>query len=137
MAAVVLSFMRVCHYPPRRSVSGPVVFAHNPTPPSFDMKISRILAHRVELPLHETTYKWSGGKSLIVFDSTTAAIVRLAHSTPEEFRFTRTEFNCYVTFSTADDAPQRVNGFMSASTMPGLCITPKMDVLGKPVVVQE
>jgi len=34
------------------------------------MKIRRILAHRVELPLHETTYNWSGGKSVTVFDST-------------------------------------------------------------------
>src|ERR1041384_2959675 len=34
------------------------------------MKIPRILAYRVELPLHETTYKWSGGKSVTVFDST-------------------------------------------------------------------
>jgi L-alanine-DL-glutamate epimerase-like enolase superfamily enzyme len=34
------------------------------------MKITRILAYRVELPLHETTYKWSGGKSVTVFDST-------------------------------------------------------------------
>ena len=34
------------------------------------MKISRILAFRVELPLTETTYKWSGGKSVTVFDST-------------------------------------------------------------------
>src|SRR5262249_13229010 len=34
------------------------------------MKIARILAYRVELPLHETTYKWSGGKSVTVFDST-------------------------------------------------------------------
>jgi L-alanine-DL-glutamate epimerase-like enolase superfamily enzyme len=34
------------------------------------MKISRIQAYRVELPLHETTYKWSGGKSVTVFDST-------------------------------------------------------------------
>ena len=25
------------------------------------MKITRILAYRVELPLRETTYKWSGG----------------------------------------------------------------------------
>jgi len=38
------------------------------------MKITRILAYRVELPLHETTYKWSGGKSVTVFDST---IVRI------------------------------------------------------------
>ncbi len=34
----------------------------------------------------------------------------------------------------ADGAPQRVNGFMSASTAPGLGIKPKMDVLGKRVV---
>lgn len=34
------------------------------------MNITRLLAYRVELPLHETTYKWSGGKSVSVFDST-------------------------------------------------------------------
>src|SRR5436305_2827387 len=42
------------------------------------MKISRILAYRVELPLHETTYKWSGGKSVAIFDST---IVRVETDT--------------------------------------------------------
>ena len=62
------------------------------------------------------------------------AIAHLAHSTPEEFRFTATDFNSYVTVSTADGAPQRVNGFMSASAAPGLGITPKWDVLGKVVV---
>ena len=70
-------------------------------------------------------------------DITTAAIAHLAHSTPEEFRFTSTDFNSYVTVSTADGAPQRENGFMSASTAPGLGITPRMDVLGKPVVLVE
>ena len=34
------------------------------------MKISRILACRGERPLYETTNKWSGGKSVVVFDST-------------------------------------------------------------------
>ena len=34
------------------------------------MKIRRIAAYRVELPLHEGNYKWSGGKSVAVFDST-------------------------------------------------------------------
>jgi L-alanine-DL-glutamate epimerase-like enolase superfamily enzyme len=34
------------------------------------MKIARILAFRVELPLHETSYAWSGGKSVQIFDST-------------------------------------------------------------------
>ncbi len=70
-------------------------------------------------------------------DITTAAIAHLAHSTPEEFRFTSTDFNSYVTVSTADGAPQRVNGFMAASPAPGLGIKPKMDVLGPRVVVVE
>ena len=70
-------------------------------------------------------------------DITTAAIAHLAHSTPEEFRFTSTDFNSYVTVSMADGAPHRVNGFMSASTQPGLGIKPKMNVLGKPVVTVE
>jgi L-alanine-DL-glutamate epimerase-like enolase superfamily enzyme len=67
-------------------------------------------------------------------DITTAAIAHLAHSTPEEFRFTSTDFNSYVTVSTADGAPQRVNGFMKASNARGLGIKPKLDVLGKRVV---
>ena len=70
-------------------------------------------------------------------DITTAAIAHLAQSTPEEFRFTSTDFNSYVTVPTADGAPKRVNGFMSAGTTPGLGITPKMDVLGAPVVIVE
>lgn len=67
-------------------------------------------------------------------DITTAAIAHLAHSTPEDFRFTSTDFNSYVTVSTADGAPKRVDGFMTASASPGLGIKPKMDVLGKRVV---
>lgn len=38
------------------------------------MKITRILAYRVELPLFEGTYKWSGGKSVSVFDSTVVRV---------------------------------------------------------------
>src|SRR5262245_57075954 len=34
------------------------------------MKIRSIAAYRVELPLHEGSYKWSGGKAVTVFDST-------------------------------------------------------------------
>jgi L-alanine-DL-glutamate epimerase-like enolase superfamily enzyme len=67
-------------------------------------------------------------------DITTAAIAHLAHSTPEEFRFTSTDFNSYVTVSTAKGAPQRLNGSMTASATPGLGIQPRMDVLGKRVV---
>src|SRR4026209_1601491 len=38
------------------------------------MKIARIVAHRVDLPLRETTYKWSGGNSVLVFDSTVVGV---------------------------------------------------------------
>jgi L-alanine-DL-glutamate epimerase-like enolase superfamily enzyme len=67
-------------------------------------------------------------------DVTTAAIAHLAHSTPEELRFSATDFNSYVTVSTADGAPRRVNGRMSASTEPGLGVRPRHDVLGEPLV---
>ena len=67
-------------------------------------------------------------------DITTAAIAHLAHSTPEELRFTSTDFNSYVTVSTADGAPRRIDGYMEASVRPGLGVTPKMDVLGDRVV---
>ncbi len=67
-------------------------------------------------------------------DIATAAIAHLAHSTPPEFLFTTTDFNSYVTVSTADGAPQRVNGRMAASKSPGLGIRPKLSVLGKVVV---
>lgn len=38
------------------------------------MKIARIQAYRVELPLREGSYKWSGGKSVTVFDSTIVSV---------------------------------------------------------------
>ena len=68
-------------------------------------------------------------------DIATAAIAHLAQSTPPELLFTTTDFNSYVTVSTADGAPQRIHGRMSASQEPGLGIHPRMDVLGEPVVV--
>jgi L-alanine-DL-glutamate epimerase-like enolase superfamily enzyme len=67
-------------------------------------------------------------------DITTAAIAHLAHSTPEEFRFTSTDFNSYVTVSNAEGAPSRVNGFMKAGLEPGLGVKPRMEVLGRPLV---
>ena len=66
-------------------------------------------------------------------DIITAAISHLAHSTPAELLFSSTDFNSYVTVSIANDAPQRNNGRLAASTDPGLGITPKMDVLGQAV----
>jgi len=38
------------------------------------MKITGIRAYQVDLPLHEGTYKWSGGNSVDVFDSTVVVV---------------------------------------------------------------
>ncbi len=38
------------------------------------MHITRIAAHRIDLPLHEGSYKWSGGKAVTVFDSTVVRV---------------------------------------------------------------
>jgi L-alanine-DL-glutamate epimerase-like enolase superfamily enzyme len=67
-------------------------------------------------------------------DITTAAIAHLAHSTPTAVLFTTTDFNSYVTVSTAEGAPQRRNGRMAASSAPGLGIRPRREILGKPVL---
>lgn len=67
-------------------------------------------------------------------DIVTAAIAHLAHSTPPELLFSATDFNSYVTRSIAEGAPQRVMGRAKASDQPGLGITPRMEVLGKPVL---
>jgi L-alanine-DL-glutamate epimerase-like enolase superfamily enzyme len=90
------------------------------------MKLARDLC--VELGIAMTLEDTWGG------DIVTAAIAHLAHSTPEEFRFTSTDFNSYVTVSIAEGAPQRVNGRMSASDSPGLGVVPRLEVLGKPVL---
>ena len=67
-------------------------------------------------------------------DIVTTAIAHLAHSTPAEFRFSSTDFNSYVTTSIADGAPQRDNGRMAAPAAPGLGVSPRFEVLGKPVL---
>ena len=68
-------------------------------------------------------------------DIITSAIAHLAHSAPERFRFSATDFNSYVTVSNASGAPQRERGTMRAGDGPGLNISPNMDVLGEPVAV--
>jgi L-alanine-DL-glutamate epimerase-like enolase superfamily enzyme len=67
-------------------------------------------------------------------DIATAAIAHLAHSTPPELLFSATDFNSYVTRSIAEGAPQRKMGRARASDQPGLGISPRFDVLGKPVL---
>ncbi len=68
-------------------------------------------------------------------DITTAAIAHLAHSTPEQFRFTSTDFNSYTPVSNATGAPQREHGTMKTNNTPGLGITPLFEALG-PVVLE-
>jgi cis-L-3-hydroxyproline dehydratase len=63
-------------------------------------------------------------------DIVTAAIAHLAHSTPEAFRFSATDFNSYVTVSIAEGAPVGKDGAIAASTAPGLGVTPRREVLG-------
>lgn len=70
-------------------------------------------------------------------DIVTAAIAHLAHSTPPELMFSSTDFNSYVSVSLADGAPRRANGRLAASLSPGLGVSPRREVLGKPVVVVE
>lgn len=61
---------------------------------------------------------------------TTAAIAQLAHSTPEEYRFTSQLRDRQY----RRRAPQRVQGYMEASREPGLGVRPKWDVIGPCVV---
>jgi L-alanine-DL-glutamate epimerase-like enolase superfamily enzyme len=66
-------------------------------------------------------------------DIVTAAIAHLAHSTPERFLFSATDFNSYVTVAFADGAPRRKHGRLAASREPGLGVRPMLKVLGEPV----
>ncbi len=66
-------------------------------------------------------------------DIVTAAIAALAHSTPERFRFSATDFNSYVTVDFADGAPRREDGTMAASSAPGLGVSLRHDIAGEPV----
>jgi len=66
-------------------------------------------------------------------DIITAAIAHLAHSTPERFRFSATDFNSYNTVQTATGAPKRDNGYMKAGDLPGLGVEPDFKTLGEPV----
>ena len=70
-------------------------------------------------------------------DIITAAIAHLAHSTPERYRFSSTDFNSYITTRNAFDAPERKDGKMRAPTGPGLGITPDFESLGEPVAIYK
>ena len=66
-------------------------------------------------------------------DIATAAISHLAHSTPEKFRFSSTDFNSYNTLSYSKGSPQRKNGSFIASDNYGLGLTINEKKIGKPI----
>ena len=68
-------------------------------------------------------------------DIATAAISHLAHSTPEKYRFSSTDFNSYNTYSYADGAPKRVKGNFKASDEFGLGIKFNKKFRQKPLFI--
>jgi len=92
-------------------------------------KLIRDLCSALSVPM---TIEDSWGGDII-----TAAIAHLAHSTPENCRFSATDFNSYVTVHNATGAPVRDNGNMAASTLPGLGVEPNFDSLGNPVASHQ
>ena len=70
-------------------------------------------------------------------DIVTAAIAHLAHSTPEAFRFSSTDFNSYLTISNAHGGPRRDHGTMQASDAPGLGVELNREAVSNPVAVYE
>ena len=68
-------------------------------------------------------------------DISTAAISHLAHSTPEKFRFSSTDFNSYNTFSYTTGSPERKNGKFVASDNYGLGVKIKDKLIGKPLYI--
>jgi L-alanine-DL-glutamate epimerase-like enolase superfamily enzyme len=65
----------------------------------------------------------------------TAAIAHLAHSTPAGFHFQSSAFHEYHDVQIADGGPAIKDGYMVASSAPGLGVTPDLAVLGTPVCV--
>jgi L-alanine-DL-glutamate epimerase-like enolase superfamily enzyme len=65
----------------------------------------------------------------------TAALAHLAHSTPQGSHFQSSVFHEYHSLKIAYGAPVIKDGYMVASSAPGLGVTPGMAILGKPVLV--
>lgn len=114
------------------------------------MRIRRIAAYRVQLPLREGRYAWraasrwrSSTRPSSAWRPTRASrgTAKSARSgrpisprTPPACLFSATDFNSYVTVRTAEGAPQRVRGCLAAPTAPGLGVRPLPEVLGTPVL---
>ena len=63
----------------------------------------------------------------------TAAIAHLAQSTPEAFHFQSSAFHDYNTIQIAEGGPVVADGYMTATSRPGLGVEPNMEILGSPI----
>lgn len=66
-------------------------------------------------------------------DVTAAAVLSLAHSTPEAFRLSVTLANVKIAFRTAEGAPEAKGGRVAPAGRPGLGVAPIHAVLGEPI----
>ena len=66
-------------------------------------------------------------------DIATSAIAHLAHSVPQGFHFQSSAFHEYTHTEIAKGGPVIEDGYMKASSLPGLGVEPNMDVLSDPV----
>jgi len=118
------------------SVATVIAGAHDQAMDIVNLKISKVGGLTKARQIRDLCV--SLGIALTIEDSwggdiATAAIAHLAHSTPPDYLFSSTDFNSYVTVSTAKGAPQRKDGRLAASGRPGLGIEPIWEVLGDPV----
>lgn len=93
----------------------------------FKSKQLRDLCVELKIPM-TIEDSWGG-------DIVTAAISHLAHSTPEKFRFSSTDFNSYNSLSYTKGSPKRVDGKMIASDNFGLGVELDFSKLGEPEFV--
>ena len=89
-------------------------------------KLLRDLCVEMQIPM-TIEDSWGG-------DIATAAIAHLAHSTPEKYRFSSTDFNNYNSVTYTSGSPQKKNGQMQASDNFGLGIKVNEELLGLPVL---
>lgn len=89
-------------------------------------KLLRDLCIEMQVPM-TIEDSWGG-------DIATAAIAHLAHSTPEKYRFSSTDFNSYNSITYTSGSPQKKNGTMQASNDFGLGIKIKEEMLEPPII---
>ena len=93
----------------------------------FKSKQLRDLCVELKIPM-TIEDSWGG-------DIATAAISHLAHSTPQKFRFSSTDFNSYNSISYTEGSPKRIDGKFSASDSFGLGVELDFSKLGEPEFV--